>query len=143
MLNLLYGIIASAYNVTAAPPPVTPPPPPTCTVTCGQWSITYGEWSGYSPCSNGTQTRTRTVSGTRTCTASDCSTYSQTSNEPTVLGLSASATSETIACTPTTTWYCTTSYGNRYTSSTDVSFTGTCEQTVSCSTSGYPVSPPC
>ena len=44
---------------------------------------------------------------------------------------------------PTTTWYCTTAYGGRYTSSTDVTFYGTCEETVACSTSGYPSNPPC
>jgi hypothetical protein len=44
---------------------------------------------------------------------------------------------------PTVTWYCTTAFGGRYTSSTDVSFTGTCEETVACSTSGYPSNPPC
>ena len=65
----------AVQNVTTS---VTPPP--TCTPTCGSWSYTYGDWSAWSTCSGGTQSRSRTVSGTRTCTASNCSTYTETSS---------------------------------------------------------------
>lgn len=147
MINLLYGVIAGAVipPVVTPPPPPPPPPPPTCTPTCGAWSYTYGEWSGYSPCSNGTQTRTRTVSGTRTCTASDCSTYQETSTNPAVLGLSAEATSETIACGTTTTWYCRTNTGATFTSTSDQTGGEPCVSYTRCLTSGYPSTPqvPC
>jgi hypothetical protein len=136
-MSFLFGVIAASYDTTVPPTPPPPPPPPTCTPTCGAWSYTYGEWSAYSACVDSIQTRTRTVSGTRTCTASDCSTYTETSS---------TTETESQACSsppPPVTWYCTTAYGGRYTSSTDVSFTGECEVTVACSTSGYPSNPPC
>ena len=76
-------------------PPFFPPDFPTCTAGCGAWSVTVGEWSAYSACVSGSQTRTRTVSGTRTCTNINCSTYTETSTDPSVLGVSAS---ETQAC---------------------------------------------
>jgi hypothetical protein len=142
-MSFLFGVIAASYDTTTPPPPPPPPPPPTCTPTCGAWSYTYGEWSAYSECVNNTQSRTRTVNGTRTCQASDCSIYTETST---------STETESQACTsppPTTTWYCTynsifAGIGN-YTSTSDQSGTTECVQATSCSTSGYPSAPaiPC
>jgi len=136
MLNLLYGVISASYTVAAAPPPVTPPLPPTCTPTCGGWSYTYGDWSGYSPCSGGTQSRTRTVTGTRTCTASDCSTYTETSS---------TTQTESQSCGVSETWYCTTNTGGHFVSSSDVSGGEPCVSYTVCSTGGYPGTPqvPC
>jgi uncharacterized protein (TIGR02145 family) len=51
-----------------------------CTAVCGPWSYTYTPWSAWSTCVGGTQSRTRTVDGTRTCTLDDCSTYIDTSS---------------------------------------------------------------
>ena len=136
-MSFLFGVIAASYDTTTPPTPPPPPPPPTCTPICGACSYTYGEWSAYSACVGGTQTRTRTVTCTQICTASDCSTYTQTST---------TTETESQACEtppPPTTWYCTTAFGSNYTSSTDVSFTGECNETVACSTSGYPSAPPC
>jgi hypothetical protein len=133
-MTFLFGVIAAAYDNSVPPPPPPPPPPPTCTPTCGACSYTYGDWSAWSTCVDGTQTRTRTVTCTQVCTASDCSTYTQTST---------TTETESQACAPTVTWYCTTAFGSNYTSSTDVSFTGECNETVACSTSGYPSPPPC
>jgi hypothetical protein len=138
-MSFLFGVIAASYDTTVPPTPPPPPPPPTCTPTCGAWSVTVGEWSEYSTCVNNTQTRTRTVSGTRTCTASDCSTYTETSSDPTVLGVEASQSQACSSPPPTTTWYCTTFNGGTYTSTSDVS--ESC--VVSCSTSGYPGNVPC
>ena len=136
MLDFLYGIIAGGYNTTVAPPPEPPPPPPTCTPVCGAWSYTYGSWSGWSACSGGTQTRTRTVSGTRTCTASNCSTYTETSS---------TTETESQSCTV---WYCSSweygsgypNYGSKsqYTSATDQSTDIACAVSIRCSTTGYP-----
>ena len=136
-MSFLCGVIAASYDTTTPPPPPPPPPPPTCTPACGACSYTYGEWSAWSTCVSGTQTRTRTVTCTQICTASDCSTYTQTST---------STETESQACEtppPPTTWYCTTAFGSNYTSTSDVSFTGECNVTVACSTSGYPSPPPC
>jgi hypothetical protein len=136
-MSFLFGVIAASYDTTTPPPPPPPPPPPTCTPVCGDWSYTYGEWSAYSECVNNVQTRSRTVNGSRTCQASDCSIYTETTSY---------TETESQACSsppPTETWYCTTAFGGRYTSSTDVSRTGECEVTVACSTSGYPSNPPC
>ena len=132
-MSFLFGVIAASYDTTTPPPPPPPPPPPTCTPTCGAWSYTYGEWSAYSACVNNTQSRTRTVSGTRTCQASDCSIYTETTSY---------TETESQACSsppPTTTWYCTTILGGTYTSTSDVS--EAC--VVACSTSGYPGEVPC
>lgn len=137
-MSFLFGVIAASYDTTTPPPPPPPPPPPTCTPTCGAWSYTYGEWSAYSACVDSLQSRTRTVSGTRTCTASDCSTYTETSS---------STETETQACTPpsSTTWYCTTDTGSQFTSSSDQSGGVACVSYTACSTSGYPSTPniPC
>ena len=133
-MSFLFGVIAASYDTSTPPPPPPPPPPPTCTPTCGSWSYTYSAWSDWSTCSGGTQTRTRTVSGSRTCTASDCSSYVETSS---------TTETESQSCTPTTTWYCTTALGGRYTSSSDQTFYGDCYTTVVCSTGGYPANPPC
>jgi hypothetical protein len=136
-MSFLFGVIAASYDTTTPPPPPPPPPPPTCTPTCGACSYTYGDWSDWSICSGSTQTRTRTVTCTQICQASDCSIYTQTST---------STETESRACEtppPPTTWYCTTAFGSNYTSSSDVSFTGECNETVACSTSGYPSAPPC
>ena len=136
-MSFLFGVIAASYDNTVPPPPPPPPPPPTCTPTCGAPTVTYGEWSAYSACVNNSQSRTRTVTSTSICTASDCSTYTQTTT---------STETETQACVsppPPTTWYCTTAFGGTYTSTSDVSFTGECNVTVACLTSGYPSPPPC
>ena len=134
-MSFLFGVIAASYDTSTPPPPPPPPPPPTCTPACGPYSYTTsdGPYSNpaWSSCVDGTQTRTnsfvRTTTGTATCTASDCSTFT-TSN----------TTTETIYVPQSrdcsTTWYCTTQSGGRYTSSTDV--TEPC--VVTCSTSGYP-----
>ena len=143
-MSFLFGVIAASYDTTVPPTPPPPPSPPTCTPTCGSptYTTSDGPYSdpAWSTCSGGTQTRTnsfvRTTTATQICTASDCSTYTSTT-----------ATTETIYVSQSqacgVTWYCTTAYGGRYTSGTDVSFNGTCEQTVACSTSGYPSNPPC
>jgi hypothetical protein len=143
-MSFLFGVIAASYDTSVPPTPPPPPPPPTCTPVCADpiSSTSDGPYSdpAWSTCVDGVQTRTnsfvRSTTVTQTCTASDCSTFT-TSN----------TTTETIyvpqsqACGVT--WYCTTAYGGRYTSSTDVSFTGECSETVACSTSGYPSNPPC
>ena len=132
-MSFLFGVIAASYDTTTPPPPPPPPPPPTCTPSCGPCSYSYGEWSAWSTCVSGTQTRTRTVTCTQICTASDCSTYTQTST---------STETESQSCStppPPTTWYCTTITGGQYTSTTDVS--EPC--VVYCSTSGYPGNVPC
>ena len=51
-----------------------------CTPSCGAWSYTYTAWSAWSTCATGTQTRTRTANGTRTCILTDCSTNIETSS---------------------------------------------------------------
>ena len=51
-----------------------------CTPSCGAWSYTYTTWSTWSTCATGTQTRTRTANGTRTCILADCSTNIETSS---------------------------------------------------------------
>ena len=142
-MSFLFGVIAASYDTTTPPTPPPPPPPPTCTPTCGAWSYTYGEWSAYSACSGGTQSRTRTVNGSRTCQASDCSIYTETSS---------TTETESQACEtppPVTTWYCTynsiyAGVGN-YTDTSDQSSVTECVQATSCSTSGYPGAPaiPC
>ena len=136
-MSFLFGVIAASYDTTTPPPPPPPPPPPSCTPTCGACSYTYGAWSDWSVCSGGTQSRTRTVTCTQTCVNAYCDVYTITSSY---------TESESQSCStppPTTTWYCTTAFGSNYTSSSDVSFTGECNVTVACSTSGYPSPPPC
>ena len=129
-MSFLFGVISGAYSTGTGGGTGGGGGTPTCTPTCGSWSYTYGSWSSWSACSGGTQTRTRTVSGSRTCTASDCSTYTETSS---------TTETESQSCTPTTTWYCTTIGGGHYTSSTDDS--SICS--VYCSTTGFPGSVPC
>ena len=132
-MSFLFGVIAASYDNTVPPTPPPPPPPPTCTPTCGACSYTYGDWSAWSTCVSGTQTRTRTVTCTQICTASDCSTYTQTST---------STETESQSCSsppPTTTWYCTTFNGGRYTSATNVSE----DCVVYCLTTQYPDNVPC
>ena len=136
-MSFLFGVIAASYDTTPPPSPPPPPPPPTCTPTCGAWSYTYSDWSGWSPCVGGTQSRTRTVTGTRTCTASNCSTYTETSS---------TTESQSQSCGTTTTWYCTRSNGQMFTSTTDQSSVDPCVSAVTCSTSlPYPSTPqvPC
>jgi hypothetical protein len=142
-MSFLFGVIAASYDNTVPPPPPPPPPPPVCTPVCGEWSYTYGEWSAYSECVNNVQTRSRTVNGSRTCQASDCSIYTETTSY---------TETESQACSsppPTETWYCSVSaffYGQyRYTSTTDNSGNVPCDEATSCSTSGYPDYPliPC
>jgi uncharacterized protein (TIGR02145 family) len=53
---------------------------PVCTPSCEAWSYTYTAWSAWSTCATGTQTRTRTANGTRTCILADCSTNIETSS---------------------------------------------------------------
>lgn len=136
IMSFLFGVIAASYDTTTPPPPPPPPPPPTCTPTCGAWSYTYGEWSGYSPCVGGTQSRTRTVTGTRICTASNCSTYTETSS---------TTETESQACGTTTTWYCRTNTGSTFTSTTDQTGGEPCVSWTVCSTTSYPSTPqvPC
>lgn len=76
---------------------------PSCTPSCGAWSYTYGAWSAYSACSGGTQSRTRTVTGTRTCQASDCSYYNETSSTTETETQSCGATP---CCQDTGGYYC-------------------------------------
>ncbi len=140
-MSFLFGVIAASYDTSVPPPPPPPPPPPTCTPTCGAWSVTVGEWSEYSTCVNNTQTRTRTVSGTRTCTASDCSTYTETSSDPVVLGVAASESQACSSPPPSTTWYCSTttfSGTSNFTSPSDVPNSVECVSNTVCSLSGYP-----
>ena len=51
-----------------------------CTPSCGAWSYTYTAWSAWDTCTAGTQSRTRTANGTRTCILVDCSTNIETSS---------------------------------------------------------------
>jgi uncharacterized protein (TIGR02145 family) len=51
-----------------------------CTPSCGAWSYTYTAWSAWDTCAAGTQSRTRTANGTRTCILADCSTNIETSS---------------------------------------------------------------
>ena len=88
-----------------------------------------------------TTTTTTTAAPTTTTTAAPTTTTTAAPTTTTTTTTPAPTTTTTTA--PTTTWYCTTAYGGRYTSSTDVTFYGTCEETVACSTSGYPSNPPC
>ena len=53
---------------------------PVCTPSCGAWSYTYTAWSAWDTCAAGTQSRTRTANGTRTCILADCSTNIETSS---------------------------------------------------------------
>ena len=64
IMSFLFGVIAASYDTTTPPTPPPPPPPPTCTPVCSSPTVTYGEWSGYSPCVDNTQSRTRTVTTT-------------------------------------------------------------------------------
>jgi hypothetical protein len=153
MSHFLYGVIAAGYSTVApAPPPPEPPPTPpptpnTCEPYCNPttysaYSYTAWSYSAWSACSGGTRTRTGTRTGTRTattfCVLSDCATstdsFTQTTTEE---------TTESESCGVT--WYCSTSSGGRYTSSTDDSGFVECVSATSCSTGGYPGNPqvPC
>lgn len=135
-MNFLIGVIAASYNVSVPPPPPPPPPPPTCTPTCSSPTVTYGEWSGYSPCSGGKTSRSRTQTTTQTCTASDCSTYT-TTNTVTI--------TEEIDCGTSETWYCRTNTGSTFTSTSDQTGGEPCVSWTVCSTTTYPSTPqvPC
>lgn len=143
--NQAYTFIMSATNARGSsanssssssitPNPYVEPPPPTCTYSQTS-STTYGSWTEYGPCINGSQSRTRQETTTTTTTYTNCTTETTST---TVTSLP-----DPRSCTTPTIWYCTTAYGSNYISNTNVSFTGECNVTVACSTSGYPPSPPC
>ena len=141
-MSFLFGVIAASYDTSVPPTPPPPPPPPTCTPTCGSYSYTTsdGPYSNpaWSACVDGTQTRTnsfvRTTTGTATCTASDCSTYTRTTITPETIYVEQSQ-----SCTAT--YYCSrTTYSgtSNFTSPSDVSGSVECVSNTVCSLSAYP-----
>lgn len=80
----------SSSSSSITPNPYVAPPPPTCTYSTSS-STTYGAWSSYGACSNGTQSRTRQETTTTTTNNTNCTT-STTSTTITA--------TETQSCTP-------------------------------------------
>jgi len=139
--NQSYTFIMSATNARGSsanssssssitPNPYVAPPPPTCTYSQTS-STTYGAWTEYGPCVNGSTYRTRQVTTTTTTTNTNCST--------TTTSTTVTSPPDYAPCTVAATWYCTTYSGGHYVSSTDNS--ESC--VVYCSTSGYPGNVPC